>query len=70
MTACTFVKPWQGECGDAGTGDPPRCEEHTDLECGVCGAPAVTRCKASFGMMCGNPLCEDCDLNDCDFHPQ
>lgn len=69
MTAaerCTFDVAWQGECGDpAVESNPPRCREHADETCAVCGAPAIKQCHATRGLVCGRPLCDEHDINDC-----
>lgn len=70
---CTWTVAWVGECGDpAVTGtDPPRCADHNDdwrADCANCGAQATGGCEATFGLVCGAPLCDDCDLNDCPRH--
>lgn len=58
---CTFQRAWQGTCGKP-TADGYRCDEHKDLLCASCGAPATSTCDETQGpCVCGNPLCENCE---------
>lgn len=54
MNNCTFDKAWIGTCGK------PNCQEHKNIPCSCCGAPAVRECPETFGLVCGSPLCADC----------
>lgn len=67
---CTYDEPWVGECGArAVQSDPPRCADHADKTCRVCGDPATGGCEATFGLVCGAPLCDDHGIGDCPTHP-
>lgn len=55
MTKCTFSLAWIGPCGKHD------CKDHSNLVCSCCGAPATRQCEETFGMVCGSPLCNDCE---------
>ena len=55
MTRCNFTPAWVGPCGKSD------CKEHTALKCSCCGAPATRECSETFGLVCGAPLCLDCE---------
>lgn len=68
---CVYDEAWAGACGDpAVESDPPRCDEHAEKTCASCGAPATGGCEATFGLVCGAPLCDDCEMSDCPVHPR
>lgn len=55
MTACPFVKAWQGKCSQPGR---PYCDTHQELKCFACHAQATTECEATTGaLVCGVPEC-------------
>lgn len=57
---CKFVIAWVGECGiDAGPSG--YCGEHRDEECCSCGKQATHECEETMGLVCGFPLCDDCE---------
>lgn len=60
---CAFCEPWRGYCNNTVAVDGDVCDEHKQAHfiCVNCGKQAVTKCQASMGLMCGNPLCEECD---------
>jgi hypothetical protein len=52
---CKFDLAWVGECGKEG------CTKHADVKCVSCGNPATRECDATDVLVCGAPLCDDCD---------
>ena len=68
--ACTYEQAYLGACEDpAVTVDPPRCPDHAETTCRVCDAPATHGCRATFGVVCGAPLCDDHSQAECPVHP-
>lgn len=67
---CQFDEPYRGACGSPPATDDPilLCDGHRGENCVVCGDQAVRGCSATHGFVCGAPLCDDHDLNDCTFH--
>lgn len=55
LVLCSFDLAWIGKCGK------PNCEKHATLKCGSCGAPATHECDETMGLVCGVPLCADCE---------
>jgi hypothetical protein len=55
LVLCSFDLAWRGKCGE------PNCEKHASLKCGSCGAPATHECDETMGLVCGVPLCADCE---------
>lgn len=53
---CNFERAWRGRC----TNQIP-CKEHTNLNCCSCGSPATHDCPETFSLVCGAPLCGDCE---------
>lgn len=53
---CNFDKAWVGKCKNA-----LPCSDHENLTCCVCGKPATQECPATFGFVCGCPLCDSCE---------
>lgn len=61
MSSCEFIKDWAGKCGNDVPEGNRFCEEHQGLECRGCGDQAVETCAETMGLVCGAPLCEDCE---------
>jgi len=57
---CIFDKAWIGRCKNSALPAKGVCEEH-DRPCASCGAPATHSCDSTFGLVCGAPLCPDCE---------
>lgn len=55
---CQFRKAWIGQCKNEGE---PFCNEHANLKCSSCGNPATRECDSTMGLVCGCPLCDDCE---------
>lgn len=51
---------WGPTCTILVHGDGPYCEKHT-RPCVGCGDPSTRECSASIGVMCGFPLCDQCE---------
>lgn len=60
MNQCIFVKAWIGQC-TAETVDGLFCEKHADSLCRSCGSKAIQECSETMGLVCGTPLCNDCE---------
>lgn len=58
---CNYNKPWQGPCQNPVDSPLERCDEHKDRVCCSCGAPATRDCSMASSMVCGCPLCDDCE---------
>lgn len=56
-TQCGFHTEWVGHC----TKDKQTCKKHKGLVCSSCGAPATRECGETMGLVCGTPLCDDCE---------
>lgn len=52
---CDFIEAWRGKC------DNEPCEDHKDLKCRSCGEPATHECDETNGLVCGVPLCNNCE---------
>jgi hypothetical protein len=53
---CSYGLAWVGECQNQSP-----CEEHKDLKCGSCGAPATHQCDSTGQFVCGFDLCDNCE---------
>lgn len=56
---CSFKLAWKGECG-ASTSSK-YCKEHNSVMCSSCGKKATRECEETMGLVCGAPLCDDCE---------
>ena len=41
-------------------------EEHLHLKCSSCGNTATHMCEETMGLVCGAPLCDDCEHTICE----
>jgi hypothetical protein len=57
---CNFNIAWVGKCKKPAVKNG-RCEEHADLVCASCGAPATHSCEETGQFVCGASLCDDCE---------
>ena len=57
---CSFDEAWRGKCKKLAVKNG-MCEEHADLVCASCGAPATHSCYETGQFCCGAPLCDDCE---------
>lgn len=60
METCNFSMAWIGKCKEPVV-ENGMCEQHKDLKCCSCGAPATHDCDETMGLVCGAPLCDDCE---------
>lgn len=58
---CKYTKAYIGRCENEAIEGEDYCEEHLDLECSSCGEQATHECTETFGLVCGAPLCDDCE---------
>jgi hypothetical protein len=56
---CRFEVPWRGPCGKPSTNG--WCSEHEGKRCVSCGAKAERGCQEGLSLVCGAPLCKDCE---------
>jgi hypothetical protein len=59
-TMCGFDEAWRGKCKNLAVKNG-RCKEHADLVCVSCGKPATHSCSETGQLVCGAPLCDDCE---------
>jgi len=57
---CNYNLAWVGNCDKPATKNG-MCEEHSKVKCSVCGNAATHQCAETNGLVCGAPLCNDCE---------
>ena len=57
---CNFELAWIGKCKNEPT-ENGMCDEHTKIKCCSCGKQATHECAETMGLVCGAPLCDDCE---------
>jgi hypothetical protein len=57
---CKFSRAWIGEC-DKEADESGFCREHGKEKCCVCGTQATRTCSETMALVCGAPLCDDCE---------
>lgn len=57
---CKFDIAWCGSCGKDAD-ESGFCEKHRNIKCTSCGSQAARECDASMGVVCGFPLCGNCE---------
>lgn len=57
---CRFILAWCGPCGKPVSKDG-LCEKHAAMRCNSCKAQATRECEFTGGVVCGFPLCDDCE---------
>lgn len=60
MSKCKFNLAWRGRC-ENDADESGYCAEHKDLKCCSCGNSATHQCSSTMGLVCGAPLCDDCE---------
>ena len=60
MNQCKFDIAWVGRCEKEAI-ENGYCEEHKDWHCINCGEKATHSCHETFGLVCGAPLCDNCE---------
>lgn len=61
MSTCGFNEAWIGRCKEPTPIDGDRCEKHRGKKCASCGQDATRSCDETMGLVCGAPLCDDCE---------
>lgn len=56
---CRFQAAWT-TCTKEAESPSRFCKEHQNKKCGVCGDQANRECDATFSLVCGFPLCQNC----------
>ena len=57
---CKFQIAWRGQCCKP-IHENGMCEEHAKVKCVSCGAQATHQCPETGQLVCGAPLCDDCE---------
>jgi len=60
MSECGFNQAWIGPCKKEVSKKGDHCDEHI-FTCASCGEPATKSCAETGMLVCGAPLCDDCD---------
>jgi hypothetical protein len=62
---CKFELAWIGVCNEIAD-ESGFCAKHKDIKCVSCGKQATQQCSETMGLVCGAPLCDDCEhtIND------
>lgn len=62
---CKYNLAWIGDCKNEAD-ESGYCEEHKDIKCCSCGEKATHQCAETMGLVCGAPLCNDCEHTICE----
>lgn len=62
---CKFDKAWIGKCKTETDGGE-YCDEHKEIKCCSCGEKATHECSETMGLVCGAPLCNNCEHTICE----
>ena len=57
---CKFERAWIGACKQPAN-ETGFCEEHKKIKCVSCEAQATHECSETGQLVCGAPLCDDCE---------
>lgn len=57
---CSFQVAWRGACGEK-VEDGEYCPAHQNVTCCSCGEQATHECNETAILVCGAPLCNDCE---------
>jgi len=57
---CRYAEAWRGNCKEAAD-ESGFCEKHKGIKCVSCGAQATHDCPETGQLVCGAPLCDDCE---------
>lgn len=57
---CRFDLAWIGQCKNPAD-ESGFCEKHKDIKCVSCGEQATHECAETMGLVCGAPLCDNCE---------
>jgi hypothetical protein len=58
---CAFDKAWIGPCGKPVPDGQKFCEVHQGSKCDGCGGQAILECPDAGSLVCGAPLCGECE---------
>lgn len=61
MSECKFTIDWVGKCGKETVENTEYCEEYLGVECECCGEQATHLCPETLSLVCGVPLCDNCE---------
>ena len=56
---CKFDPAWT-VCNKEAEKNKSYCKEHLGIKCGSCGKQANRQCSATYSLVCGFPMCENC----------
>jgi len=62
---CKYSLAWIGYCNKHAD-NSCICEEHKKEVCSSCGKQATHQCEETMGLVCGAPLCDECEHTLCD----
>ena len=62
---CKFLIAWIGLCKKPASVNG-FCEEHSKEKCSSCGEQATHSCYETMGLVCGAPLCDNCEHTICE----
>ncbi len=57
---CKFILAWAGRCKKE-SNESGYCAEHEKEICCSCGKKATRQCAETMGLVCGAPLCDECE---------
>lgn len=60
VLTCHFDLAWIGQCKNTAD-ESGFCEKHKDIKCVSCGEQATHECAETIGLVCGAPLCDNCE---------
>jgi len=59
---CQFNLAWIGKCGEETKAETVGyCKIHRKVKCQVCGGQAIRQCSCATSLVCGRPLCNNCN---------
>lgn len=58
---CQFDKAWVGYCKEPTLPDQKFCAKHIKEKCASCGEQATKECPEAGSLVCGAPLCDNCE---------
>ena len=57
---CKFDLAWIGRCEETAV-ENGCCQKHFNIKCCSCGEQATHECSETMGLVCGAPLCDNCE---------
>lgn len=58
---CRFTLAYVGRCESDALPGKTMCSKHDGLACRGCGAQATQECPSASSLVCGAPICDDCE---------